>query len=178
LFNLSNGNLQSKWIALGWHVAQDKSPVCLRWQEDLYSARIMDTATEAISQGRQARNDGNLAMARAQYAEAAKIYRDRNDVLAYAHTIRHIGDIYRQESNLIEAKRLYEESLELYRGNLGTKILDLANTVRPYALLNEEQGNLELARQLWDEARQLYASLRVDVGICECDAHISKLQQT
>ena len=87
-------------------------------------------------------------MARAHYAEVAKIYRDQNDVPAYAHVIRHIADIYRQESNLVEAKRLYEESLELNRGNLGTKIIDLVNTVRPYALLNEEQGNLELARKL------------------------------
>ena len=60
-------------------------------------------------------------MARAHYAEVAKIYRDQNDVPAYAHVIRHIADIYRQESNLVEAKRLYEESLELNRGNLVQK---------------------------------------------------------
>ena len=81
----------------------------------------MLTATEAISQGRQAGNDGKFAVARAHYAEVAKIYRDQNDVLAYAHIIRHIADIYRQESNLVEAKPLYEESLELYRGNLWYK---------------------------------------------------------
>jgi tetratricopeptide (TPR) repeat protein len=138
----------------------------------------MVTATEAISLGRQARSDENFAVARAHYAAAAKIYRDRNDVLAYAQTIRHIADIYQQESNLVEAKPIYEESLELYRSNLGTRILDLANTVRPYALLNEEQGNLELARKLWQEARQLYGSLRVEPGVSECDIHISKLQQT
>jgi len=137
----------------------------------------MVTAMEAISQGRQARNDGNFAEARAHYAEAAKIYRDQKHVLAYAHTIRHIADIYQQESNLVEAKPLYEESLKLYRSNLGTKILDLANAVRPYALLNEQQGNLELARTLWEEARQLYGSLRVEPGISECDVHISKLRQ-
>jgi tetratricopeptide (TPR) repeat protein len=138
----------------------------------------MVAATEAISQGRQARNDGSFAAARAYYAEAAKIYRDQNEVLAYAYTIRHIADIYQQESNLLEAKPLYEEALDLYRRNLDTRILDLANTVRPYALLNEEQGDLELARKLWEEARQLYGSLRVASGVSECDVHISKLQQT
>ena len=137
----------------------------------------MGTATEAISQGRQARNDGYFAMARAHYAAAAKIYRDENELLAYAHTIRHIADIYQQESNLVEAKPLYEECLEIYRGNLATKVLDLANAIRPYALLNEAQGNLELARKCWEEARQLYASLRLQPGISECDIHISKLQQ-
>ncbi len=115
-------------------------------------------------------------MARARYAAAAKIYRDQNDVLAYAHTIRHIADIYQQESNLVEAKPLYEESIELYRSNLSTRILDLANALRPYALLNEAQGRVETARKLWEEARQLYSSVRVEAGVSECDVHISKLQ--
>ena len=73
---------------------------------------------------------------------------------------------------------LCEESLELYRGNLGTKILGLANPLGACTLLNEEQGNLQLAKRLWEEARQLYGSLRVEPGISECDAHISKLRQT
>lgn len=81
----------------------------------------MVTAAEAIFQGRQARNYGNFALGRAHYAEAAKIYRDQNEVLADAHTIRHIADIYQQESNLVEARPLFEEALELYRRNVGTK---------------------------------------------------------
>lgn len=145
---------------------------------ELVSCSYMGAATEAISQGRQARNDGNFAVARAHYAAAAKVYRDEKDVLAYAHTIRHIADIYQQESNFVEAKPLYEECIEIYRSNLVTKILDLANAVRPYALLNEQQGNLQLARKLWEEARQLYLSLRVEPGVSECDIHISKLQQS
>jgi tetratricopeptide (TPR) repeat protein len=144
----------------------------------LYPASIMIAATEAISDGRQARNEGNFPVAREHYAEAAKIYREQNDVLAYAHTIRHIADIYQQERNSIEAKPLYEEALELYRGNLNTKLLDLANTVRPYALLNEKQGNLGLARKLWEEARNLYGSLRLEAGVSECDTHLSQLQDS
>lgn len=147
------------------------------WQLGVYRVFIMVTASEAISKGRQARNDGDFPAARAHYAEAAKIYRDLNDFLAYAHTVRHIADIYRQESNLSAAKPLYEESLELYRSNLHTKLLDLANTVRPFALLNEELGNLALARQLWKEARNLYGSLLLDQGVSECEAHISRLQE-
>lgn len=135
----------------------------------------MVSAAEAISAGRQARIIGDLRTARAHYAEAARIYNDQNDALAYAHTIRHIADMFQEESNLREAKPLYEESLELYRSNLNTKLLDLANTVRPYALLNEEQGNLDLARELWEEARHLYCSLRIEAGVSECEAHISRL---
>jgi tetratricopeptide (TPR) repeat protein len=135
----------------------------------------MNAASEAISQGRQARNNGNLPVARTHYAAAAKVYREANDLLAYAHTIRHIADIYQQENKSRDAKPLYEEALELYRGSLNTKLLDLANTVRPYALLIEEEGDVIAARKLWEEARNLYASLRLAQGISECSAHL--LQQ-
>jgi|WetSurMetagenome_2_1015567.scaffolds.fasta_scaffold450412_2 hypothetical protein len=97
----------------------------------------MPSAAELIARGRQARKDGLLAAARERYATAAKIYGERNDALAYAYTIRHIADIYLEEANLAEAKPLYEESLELYRTNHGTRILDPANNLRPFALLNE-----------------------------------------
>jgi tetratricopeptide (TPR) repeat protein len=138
----------------------------------------MPSATEFLSQGRQARKENRLSAARTHYAEAAQIYRVQNDPLAYAHTIRHIADLHLDESNYSEAKALYEESLELYRGNLNTELLDLANTVRPYALLNEKLGNVDSATQLWQEARNLYASLRLEAGIDECEAHLAKLQQT
>jgi tetratricopeptide (TPR) repeat protein len=142
----------------------------------MYPASTMSSpAIEAISQGRQARDAGDFSAAREYYAKAARIYREQNDVLAYAHTVRHIADIHQQERNLAEAKPLYEEALDLYRSNLATKLLDLANTVRPYALLIEEQGNFELARRLWEEARYLYGSLRLDAGVSECDDHLTRL---
>lgn len=135
----------------------------------------MPMATEYLALGRRARDQGHFAAARQRYAEAAAAYREQNDTLAYAHTIRHIADIYRQESNFIAAKPLYEEALELYRSNVATKLLDLANTVRPYALLNEELGNFPLAKTLWEEARCLYTSVRVDAGISECEDHLAQL---
>jgi tetratricopeptide (TPR) repeat protein len=135
----------------------------------------MTAPAEAIAQGRQARKEGKLSLARAHYAEAAKILHEQKDTLAYAHAIRHIADMYQQECSLTEAKPLYEEALELYRSNLGTILLDLANTVRPYALLNESLGNADFARTLWEEARQLYTSLRLHVGVCECEDHILRL---
>lgn len=146
-------------------------------QKRRWSTVRMDAATEAISEGRKARNDRNLSAARENYARAAEIYRARNEVLAYAHTIRHVADICQQEDNFSQAKKLYEEALEIYRSNLNTKVLDLANTVRPYALLNESEGDLELARDLWEEARQLYSSLRLEVGVSECNDHIYRLKK-
>lgn len=137
----------------------------------------MSAASEATSRGYEARKDGKLSAAREHYADAARLYREENDVLAYAHTIRHIADIYRQESNPVQAKPLYEEALEIYRSNLQTKLLDLANTVRPYALLMEEQGDTEAAMKLWEEARNLYGSLRISEGVTECNKRLSRLQR-
>jgi|SRR5450631_110372 len=131
-------------------------------------------AAECIAMGRQARKENNLSAARGHYAEAARIYHDQNDLMGYAHTIRHIADMHLEETNLVEAQNLCEEALEIYRSNLNTKILDLANTLRPYALLSEKLGEFELARQLWQEARSLYGSLRVEAGVSECDAHLTR----
>jgi tetratricopeptide (TPR) repeat protein len=137
----------------------------------------MVAAADAIVRGRQARDDGKFVVAREHYGEAARIYRELEDVMAYAHTLRHVADIYQQESNLADAKPFYEEALEIYRGNLHTKLLDLANAVRPYALLNEEQGELDAARNLWEEARHLYGSLRLEAGVSECEVHLRKLDR-
>jgi tetratricopeptide (TPR) repeat protein len=133
----------------------------------------MSNAGELIQDGRKARAERRLDEARRQYAEAAALYRDEKNPLACAHTIRHIADMFLDESRLTDAKPLYEEALELYRGNLHTKLLDLANTVRPYALLHEKLGNHETAKTLWQEARNLYASLRIEPGVSECDNHLA-----
>ncbi len=84
--------------------------------------------------------------------------------------------MYLDESRFGDAQPFYEEALELYRSNLHTKLLDLANTVRPYALLNEGLNKVEVAKQFWQEARNLYASLRLEIGIKECEKHLERLQ--
>jgi tetratricopeptide (TPR) repeat protein len=138
----------------------------------------MMSADEAVSKGYKAREEGNFAVARDYYADATKLYRDQKNVLAYAHTIRHIADIHQQERNPILAKPLYEEALTIYRGDPNTKLLDLANTVRPYALLMEEQGDSPSALDLWKEARNLYSSLRISEGVVECNRHLAHLKQS
>jgi tetratricopeptide (TPR) repeat protein len=138
----------------------------------------MVTASEAVALGYRARKDGDLSAAREHYTEGARLFREQSHLLACAHAMRHIADIHQQEGNSTEAKPLYEEALEIYRSNLDTKLLDLANTVRPYALLNEQQGHLEAASKLWEEARILYGSLRIDAGVSECEAHITRLKRS
>jgi tetratricopeptide (TPR) repeat protein len=135
----------------------------------------MPTAVELIAEGKQARAGRDLDAARAYYAEAAEAFRKEDNRLAYAHTIRHIADMFLGEAKHAEARPLYEEALEIYRSSLDTKLLDLANTVRPYALLNEAVGNIDLAREHWLEAHNLYASLRLDIGVEECGKHLARL---
>ena len=132
-------------------------------------------AAESITQGRSARAKGDLETARARYSEAAEIYRRDANRLAYAHTIRHIADMYLDESRFELARPLYEEALEIYRSHHESRILDLANTIRPYAILNEAVGKSDLTRNLWEEAKVLYASVRVDEGVTECEAHLRNL---
>jgi tetratricopeptide (TPR) repeat protein len=137
----------------------------------------MLTVSETASKGYQTRKEGNYEAARELYANAAQLCREQEDILAYAHNIRHVADIYQDEHNVELARPLYEEALAIYRSNLGTKLLDLANTVRPYALLLENTGNAAQAMDLWEEARSLYASLQINEGVFECNRHIVQLQQ-
>jgi tetratricopeptide (TPR) repeat protein len=133
-------------------------------------------ATESIRQGRDARAKGDPNTARARYSEAAEIYRLAANRLAYAHTIRHIADMYLDESEFELARPLYEEALEIYRSSLDSRILDLANTIRPYAILNAAIGKWDIARDLWQEAKVLYTAIRVRDGVTECETHLLSLQ--
>jgi len=132
-------------------------------------------AAESLRQGRNARAKGDRNAARGLYLQAAEIYRRDANLLSYAHTIRHIADMYLDESEFELARPLYEEALEIYRSSLDSRILDLANTIRPYAMLNEATGKRDIARNLWDEARILYTSIRVADGVAECQAHLLNL---
>jgi tetratricopeptide (TPR) repeat protein len=134
----------------------------------------MASLDELIEQGRKARAERRFAEARELYGQAAEVLRE-NHRQRYAHTIRHIADIFQDEANLAEAQPLYEEALEIYRSDFNTKVLDLANTVRPCALLQESLGARGRARELWQEARILYRSVRVEEGVRECEAHLAEL---
>ena len=135
----------------------------------------MKDPAELVREGSKARAGRDLAAARRLYEEAARTYFKAGDRLSYAHTLRHIADMYQDEGDLKRAQPLYEEALENYRGNLNTKVLDLANAVRPYALLLEASSEVENAKQHWQEARILYAAVRVEAGVKECDQHLSQL---
>ena len=112
------------------------------------------------------------------YEEAAVIYREEGDILKLAHTIRHVGDIYRNLGKQELAEPCYGEALELYRANKKTAPLDLANAIRGYALLKHDQGEVQQAKSLWQEARDLYASVNVEAGVAESSRRLALLERS
>lgn len=112
------------------------------------------------------RRDG--AMARLCYEEAVLLFREVDEPLVLAHTIRHLGDVYHEQGRPDLAEPCYHEALGLYRSHQDDSSLDLANAVRSLAVLRWEQ-----TRALWEEARDLYTTLRIEAGIKESTARVA-----
>jgi hypothetical protein len=126
-------------------------------------------AQELRRRGESARHtDG--AMARLCYEEAAVLFREADEPLVLAHTIRHLGDVYLEQGRPDLAEPCYHESLGIYRSHADDSSLDLANAVRSLAVLRWEQ-----AKMLWEEVRVLYTSLRIEAGIRESTARVAAL---
>jgi len=114
------------------------------------------------------RHDG--AMARLCYEEAVVLFRELEEPLVLAHSIRHLGDVYLEQGRPDLAEPCYHEALGLYRSHEDDSSLDLANAVRSLAVLRWEQ-----ARMLWEEVRALYTSLSIEAGIKESTARVAAL---
>ena len=114
--------------------------------------------------GQIARDQGEEAEALRLYREAAALAEDGDDVLVFAHRLRHIGDMHLDAGRLDEAGPLYDRALAFYRGRDDARPLDLANALRPMAILKHKQGQAETAERLWAEARTLYEQAGVRVG--------------
>ena len=116
-------------------------------------------------------SDGGVAA----YTEAIAILRGENVPLKLAHTIRHLGDIYRHLERYDEAGECYDEALALYRGHPGSDPLDLANALRGAALLMEKKGEIERAVAMWLEAKDLYQQANVAAGVEESARRVAAL---
>jgi tetratricopeptide (TPR) repeat protein len=114
------------------------------------------------------RRDG--AMARLCYEEAVVLFREVNEPLVLAHTIRHLGDVYLEQGRPDLAEPCYQEALGLYRTHEAGSSLDLANALRSLAVLRWEQ-----TRALWEEVLDLYTSLSIEAGIKESTARVAAL---
>lgn len=125
-----------------------------------------------MAAGAKARGEGRLEAAVDHYAAALGAARACGERIIVAHIARHLGDIHRENGLAAEAESLLQESLDIYRSSLETRVLDLANTLRPLALIHESLGDVRAAQELWQEARVLYLAVGVAAGVSECDHHL------
>ena len=134
-----------------------------------------DLARALTALGQIERDMKNTQAALQFYQEAVAIYHTQGDILRLAHTVRHVGDIYREDGQWAPAEPCYQDALGMYRANPDTPPLDLANTLRGYALLKNQLGQNEQARELWTEARDLYRSVNVEAGVAESTRRLAQL---
>jgi tetratricopeptide (TPR) repeat protein len=131
-------------------------------------------AKALTAKGKTERDLGHVDAALKLYAEAAAIYLAEGDALALAHTVRHLGDMQREQGRLDLAAGHYGVALNIYRGHERTPPLDLANAIRGLALLKDDSGQSEEAKLLWTEARVLYASVNVQAGVEESSRRLAR----
>ena len=132
--------------------------------------------SDALARGQELRRRGESArrrdgaMARLCYEEAVALFREADEPLALAHTMRHLGDVYLEQGRPDLAEPCYHEALALYRSHAYEQSLDLANAVRSLAVLRWEQ-----AKTLWEEVRTLYIGLSIGAGVKESSDRVAAL---
>ena len=124
--------------------------------------------------GQIERDSDHRTAALQHYKEAVDISRNVDQPLRFAHTLRHLADLYCDDGMLDLAESCYHEVLATYRTNKGSSPGDLANAIRGFAVMKDAAGSPDEARPLWEEARDLYASLGVEEGVQECNSRLGE----
>ena len=94
-----------------------------------------------------------------------------------AHSLKHLGDAYRQNGALDQAKQSYLDSLAIYRQSISANSVHTANCLRALALLYQDSGENKLATEHWSQASTLYQRFGVTEGVKECDEKINQLKR-
>ena len=108
--------------------------------------------------------------------EANDLCSELDDDHLSAHTLRHLGDVYRSKGMLEEADPVYAEALAYYQNADTISELDLANALRSMALLRELQNDAEQAVFYWRQAQYYYQATHIQPGVAECEDRIAALQ--
>ena len=141
------------------------------------AAKAAMRARALVEQGAMQRQGGNLAAARGSYARAAEIWRGV-DAAKYAHALRHVADVARQEGQLETAETAIAEVVGMYRERApgGPQAgLEMANALRVLALVKQQMGSKAAARALWQETLPLYRAAGVKAGVEEAEKRLLEL---
>lgn len=170
-----------KLLADGWEAAREGRHGDAR---DLFAQAVAESrfspdrsvkARALKALGKMERDLKRPVTALHNYREAAAIYRELGDLLTWAHTVRHVADILRDQKQMQESAAAYEEALGVYRTRPDRNGLDYANALRGFALLKDAMGNHDEALLLWRGAVPLYEAAGVAPGVAECQSHIAFL---
>jgi tetratricopeptide (TPR) repeat protein len=115
--------------------------------------------------GESARKAHDLPAAQKYYEEAVALLRNSADALKFAHTVRHLGDVYVDLRDWSRAEPCFIEALKIYRSQPSSRVLDFANAIRGYAVLKDKSGKQDQSRELWAEAGRLYEAEGVQAGV-------------
>jgi hypothetical protein len=74
--------------------------------------------------------------------------------LRFAHTVRHLGDVYREVGRAGPARPCYQESFVLYRAHPEAVPLEVANAIHSMALLRQVAGKRDEAQLMGDEVQK------------------------
>jgi len=115
----------------------------------------------------------NIDAALAAYKEAVKISEELDDSQMIAHTVRHLGDVYRHGKRFQEAEGCYHRALEIYTSFKNLHPCEYANAIRPMAIIKEDLGHFDEAKKLWEQARELYGKAGIQEGVDECSERLA-----
>jgi hypothetical protein len=127
---------------------------------------VMHAADELIKMGKSARVEGRVDDALALYVSAVQILEEENDLVKWAHTLRHVAEMQAELKRGDEARKSIEAVLVFYRAE-GTGKREMANSLRVAALAEEAAGDAAAGKVFWREAAELYAELRLEEGHIE-----------
>jgi hypothetical protein len=126
----------------------------------------MHTADELIKMGKSARVEGRVEDALALYVSAVQILEEENELVKWAHTLRHVAEMQAALKRGDEARKSIEAVLVFYRAE-GTGKQEMANSLRVAALAEEAAGDASVGKVFWREAADIYAELRMEEGRVE-----------
>ncbi len=174
-------NFQSKFNETWRLRAQGKRETVLAIAEKyLGKAReAKDQAGEALFLKLYAQvhsDKGELREALSYYKQIERIYIDLKDEVRQMHTLRHIGDMYRELGEQECAEKCLVQVVDFYR-NSPTNDLETANANRVFAIVQEDLKKTALAITHWEKAKALYAKVGIPEGVEECNVHLEKLHQ-